>query len=355
MSCPDCEKSKALGYKFCIKCGENFAETAIVPEHSIDNNSLFGEASLHRMALPAVLVYIIAIIVSIGIVLVEFEPTFQYVETKSIKLFIYLWDSIVLGTLSGSWIQVWWVFITTMALICTGLVLYQSRNAFKIDSENYVSQTKKTPIFWLGLSFGSILCIEIIISLIASACGANVSVPSGLVGLDKEWAVFLFAEAGVNEEIVFRVFWFGIPMMIVALIYRDKHFLRYLWGGFGASKVAVLFLILSSIIFACAHVEGWGLWKLFTVLPGGLIMGYLYMRFGLHASIMFHLINDLMAVWTMESEILGSVLMMLILLTGAICVPLLLKKTWKGMNNFKNLPLTGLEDQEEENNDSSLD
>ena len=355
MSCSECDKCRALGYKFCIKCGQSFADSAIVPEHTVDNGSILSEPSLTKMAVPATIVFLIAVIISVGIVLIEFAPTFEYIETKKSDLFIYIWDAIKLVDLTGTWIQVWWVFIVTMVLICTGLFLYQSRSIFNVNSTNYKSEAKKTPVFWLGISFCSIIFLEIVMVLIMRTMGIGTEVPSALIDIDKEWAVFIFAEAGVNEEIVFRMLWFGLPMMVVALICKEKNFIRYLWGGFGSSKVAIIFLIISSLIFSYAHVEGWGLWKLLVVMPGAFMMGYLFMRFGLHASIMFHFVNDMMSVWGMEIEVMGATMILFILLTGLVCVPLLLKKTWKGLKKLKSLPLTGFEDQEEENNDSNLD
>ena len=74
MSCSECDKCRALGYKFCIKCGQSFADSAIVPEHTVDNGSILSEPSLTKMAVPATIVFLIAVIISVGIMLIEFAP-----------------------------------------------------------------------------------------------------------------------------------------------------------------------------------------------------------------------------------------------------------------------------------------
>ena len=71
-------------------------------------------------------------------------------------------------------------------------------------------------------------------------------------------------------------------------------------------------------------------------------MGYVFMRFGLHAAILCHLINDFMMVWSLGiGEIFASLMILGILGFGVLNLPLLFKKTFKGLRKVKTLPLTG--------------
>src|SRR3989449_9122079 len=75
--------------------------------------------------------------------------------------------------------------------------------------------------------------------------------------------------------------------------------LRYLVGG-GMSRrtplpvllPATLFLVASSVVFGLAHAPGYGIWKVLPTTVAGLAMGYLFLRHGLHAAILFRFATD---------------------------------------------------------------
>ncbi len=354
MACDQCDKCRAMGYKFCIKCGESFADTAQVPDYSVDDGGLLGDGFLNKTVIPSMIVILISIIIDVALVIGDFIPTFDFLSTYSTSTYIFLPVYIKLATLTGTWIQAEWVFIAIVLIASAVLILCKSKPVFTSIGNGYAEATKKTPLFWISMMLGSTLILELIITLLAGALGADTKVPSGLIDLTLEESLFEFGEAAVCEELAFRFFWIGIPMAIVALVCKKKDFYKCLVGGFGMSKVAFVFLIISSVIFAYAHVSGWGLWKMFPVMLGGFAMGYLFIRFGLYASIMFHMVNDYLAVWTSVSTAVALPLELCILLFGLVCIPILFKKTIKGAKNLNGLPMTGFEDQEE-SNDSSTD
>jgi len=352
MACDECDKCRAMGYKFCNKCGQNFSEESDEPEP--ESTVSPNESLLIKSVYPAMFIILVAIVIDLVLLVVNFGTTFDWVEDKTTKLYIFITDFIVFAKLTETGIQLLWVFITFMLLFCGGIVLYRSRSILIDFKDNYMEKVKETPVYWLGMTLGASIVIQLIIMLILNAMGVSTPTPSELKDLTIEKATFLFSEAAVIEELTMRVFWMGIPMALVALFCGRKDFLKNLWGGFGASKVSILFLFISTIIFAYAHVGGWGMWKMFPVFAGGLCMGYLYMRFGLHASIIFHMINDYLGVWLVAIPTFGSILEILIILTGIVCIPVLFKRGWEGLRAIKGLPVTGYETQDE-SSDSNTD
>jgi len=131
-------------------------------------------------------------------------------------------------------------------------------------------------------------------------------------------------------------------MMVIAAIARQKDFYKYPLGGFGVTRIGVIMMIISAIIFAYAHVDGWGFSKMFTVIIGGLVFGYLFMRFGIHVSMMAHMITDFSGVLMAGMDDFTSALLILsILVTGFICIAPLLIHTVKGVGNLKTMRWIG--------------
>lgn len=342
MACDECDRCRAMGYKFCTRCGQSFAEEAAVPVHTVQKEEgLFKESVLRQLVLPSMLMIFIAIIASVSVMLLDFNAVLDFVEDETIDLWVWFAGFFKFCTLTGSGSQAYFVFLAVVAIACCLLVLWDSREFFK-PGDGYFDRTDKTPLFWVGLLVGSILALELIISVFFSLIGMGIETPGGLLDLTLEEAIYLFTEAAVWEELVFRVLLFGLPVAIVALVCGKKGALRYILGGFGASKLAITFLVFSAVLFAFAHIDSWGFAKFFTVILGGFMMGYVFMRFGLHAAILCHLINDFMMVWSLGiGEIFASLMILGILGFGALNLPLLFKKTVKGLKKVKTLPLTG--------------
>ena len=350
MTCDECEECRKNGYRYCIKCGRSFDEDGQEPDPAEEEPPI--ESLLKKSVIPAMAVIVVAILINLGVLFYNLGPTIDWVESQTLTLYVYLFDFCPVITLEGVWVQFSMAIFAIALAFCSWYILRKSRGAL-IFGSGYIKRTKDTPLYSLAMILGAVMILEIAMTLLFNAAGLSTPVPSGLKDLTPEKALFLFSEAAVYEEIAFRVVLFGLPMVIVGLITRQKGFLKNLGGGFGVSKIAILFLIISSVIFAYAHVSGWGLWKMFPVLLGGLAMGYLFMKFGLYASIMFHMINDYMGVWAVTIPTLGSIVEILILFTGLLCIPVLFKKLWLGLKGMKDLPLVRHDDQEE-SSDSSL-
>lgn len=341
MACDECDKSRAMGYKFCIKCGQSFAASAPVPVHTVEKKGPFDESVLEKIVIPSMIVIFIACIASAAVVLMDFNATLEFFGKDGVTPWIYFFAFFKPFVLSGAAAQAFWVFLAVVLIACIVLFFYDSREAFRFNSGDYMEKTRKTPLFWVGLLLGSTLMIEIIMNLVFTAIGMGITTPGGLIDMNLEESLKAFTFAAVWEEVMFRMVMFGLPITIIALASREKGALKNLFGGFGASKMSILFLIFSTILFAVAHVDSWGVMKIFTVFIGGLVMGYTYMRFGIHVSIVCHMINDFAMVWSLGlGEIVAGLLLLGIFGLGLLNIPLLFKKTMKGIRKAKTLPAT---------------
>jgi hypothetical protein len=111
--------------------------------------------------------------------------------------------------------------------------------------------------------------------------------------------------ASVWEEVLCRVLMIGLPLMIVGFLMNDRTSWKRLLGRFEMDNVAVLFIIISASIFAYAHLSGWDVFKLVPTFVTGLALGYLFVRFGVHAAIMMHFLIDYLSApaWLLGDDV----------------------------------------------------
>jgi hypothetical protein len=103
----------------------------------------------------------------------------------------------------------------------------------------------------------------------------------------------LVSSAAVWEELIARTLLIGIPLFVIALVKNKKveKPLRYfIGGGFRLGVLEMTFLLFSAIMFGAAHVYSGGPWVFPPLFVGGMILGYLFLKKGIIASIMFHFI-----------------------------------------------------------------
>jgi len=142
--------------------------------------------------------------------------------------------------------------------------------------------------------------------------------PSFFQAIPPWYYLYVLFNATVYEEIIFRVLIIGVPLLVGSLACRiantakgkvpagtakGRYVLgsfRYLYGG-GMSRQsspstllpALLLLLANAVVFGLAHAPGYGDWKVLPAAVAGLAMGYLYLRHGLAASILFHLTTNM--------------------------------------------------------------
>ncbi len=180
----------------------------------------------------------------------------------------------------------------------------------------------------LGLSF--VLSV-IIIFILSPFIGGDNGTPASGEPINPFISVLLLAWAGISEEISFRIFIIGIPMIFIMLI-------RYLMqqnknlepkSRIADDRMEVLtkteksfpakikiwdiplairgkykkisypewtLIIISSTLFGFAHWEkwtgSWGAWKIFQAGVAGLILSYAFVKYGIESAIFIHVSNN---------------------------------------------------------------
>ena len=162
-------------------------------------------------------------------------------------------------------------------------ILSSGKNSF---SDNYMINIIK----W----FSILVLISSIITIVQESFGVITKPP------DTTNDLILFLQislAPITEEIGFRLILIGIPLF---LIYSHKSsikfFLKSLWNPYSnlhiyENRKAIALIIGVGIFFGVAHVisgEPWSNGKILQASIGGIILGWVYFRYGLAAAIILH-------------------------------------------------------------------
>ena len=160
-----------------------------------------------------------------------------------------------------------------------------SHGTLKTKSNYMVAVTK-----W----FSILILISAIINFIQEGFGVPTIPPVVENDLTKFFYVSL---APITEEISFRVILIGIPLFaFYSQRTSVKHFFKSLWSPshyllIFDSKKALILIILVAIFFGLSHVisgEPWSNGKFAQATASGIILGWLYFRFGLIPAILVH-------------------------------------------------------------------
>ena len=142
---------------------------------------------------------------------------------------------------------------------------------------------------WLSI----LILISAIINFIQESFGIVTIPPLGGNSLIQFFYVSL---APLLEEFVFRIILIGIPLFV---LYSGRASIRYfvkcLWNPSSLnildSKKAILLIIFVGISFGFAHIafsDSWSEGKFAQATAGGIILGWVYLRYGIVVSLLIH-------------------------------------------------------------------
>jgi len=225
-----------------------------------------------------------------------------YSSDPVVQLFVAFPFPVLIGELSGQAAAAWHVMLIVGLVASCGLFLYQ----------HGPGAVRKLRAMFLGagsprldepngvFAMARIFCASVFVGqftfMIANLAGLTPTVPDSVADGEPGALLVQLAHASVWEELVVRVLLLGLPLLVVeAVAGRGLPHApwRYLLGGkIEVNGAAVGFLFFSATVFGLAHVPGWDLWKFPPAFVTGLLLGYLFLRYGLHAAIVMHFLTD---------------------------------------------------------------
>lgn len=225
-------------------------------------------------------------------------PTMAEVWDYPVQIFIILNGVVDLFVLDNSML-IFYLFFIIVLLASFIVLIMRSKDTFA--RELTMKPVKEhSPLYTVCTLIMVTTLISIIIQVVIPALTGQTSHTPPMDG--ERWVeLYSAAQAPVWEELISRVLLLGIPLLIVDLVlnavdkkYERKPLRRYVLGGdfsFGAKEI--VFLLISSLLFGYAHLGGWDIYKILPAAIAGLAMGYVFLKYGLYASIALHAINNL--------------------------------------------------------------
>lgn len=174
-----------------------------------------------------------------------------------------------------------------------------------------------SPICKAGMLCAVISFTTVVILLFSSLIGEEITESFLDDMTDYELMVSMMI-AGPEEEITCRALIIGLPMVLICAIKGHKGCAKDILGGFGMSRAALVLLVISSAFFGALHLSGWSIMKFPDTFIAGMVFGYVYIQYGLHASIFAHSAFDMIASFDMFVEGSGTALVVTLAVLGVV-------------------------------------
>ncbi|OPY33376.1 MAG: CAAX amino terminal protease self- immunity [Methanomassiliicoccales archaeon PtaU1.Bin124] len=239
-----------------------------------------------------ILVLVLECILNIGLMIWGTTIVFPETSSHTYPIFIIVPWLIVLHRIGGIVLAGFYVFLASAIIIS---FLYMGRESFKPflnELRGKMPEKGHSPLFVTATLMFATVFFTYLVYIVAEIAGIGITTPDFDQSL---WALLLsLAGASVWEEIVSRVMLIGLPLLVIHLATKKMRSpKRYLLGGgFELGKLEIALLLFSSLMFSLAHLSSWDAVKLIPTFASGLALGYLFIRYGLYASIMLHFFVD---------------------------------------------------------------
>lgn len=197
------------------------------------------------------------------------------------------------STIGDAFVILWSIYVILFAI-----AIFGPKNGFLqtlspilshgkiISQSNYLVSITK----W----FSILILISAIITFVQEGFGIQTLPPP----VDNDLIQFFYVTlAPIAEEIGFRALLLGIPIFVLYSHKSSaKYFFKSLWNPSRNlhvydSKRALALIVIVAVIFGFAHIatgEPWSDGKFAQATASGIVLGWLYFRFGLLSAILVH-------------------------------------------------------------------
>ena len=297
--CPSCRMTIPADAVFCPHCGTKVKEEPVPPtppryEPPPGPPTLIDVG--RGVAAYSTLILLILLTVNIFILIWSISVVLPGIDDSTFAFYIVTPWIIELIEIGGNVLGAYHILL--VMIITASFIWIVWKSHFTFIEELRIRPLKKghSPLYLVGTFFFTLLAFNFFYYIILEAFGITPTTP-GFEG-DLWKALFAFANASVWEELITRVLFIGIPLILVDLIRKDGMRWKsyFLGGGFKMDRPEIILVVFSSSVFALAHLTSWDAFKIPPTFLAGLALGYLFLRVGLYASIMLHFAFDYLSI-----------------------------------------------------------
>ncbi|MDI3483183.1 MAG: hypothetical protein PWQ88_1054 [Candidatus Methanomethylophilaceae archaeon] len=282
--CPRCGSRLPPQSTFCPNCGLRLGSEIPPYEERAQQNGLMGLLN----ALGAVGALVLAVLLTVNIVLSFAIAPDVIANIGEIGYYVFLIVPFILELFVVYGYGAVIIYLAVMAILVASWVLLL-KNSRTLGRELAGEVDKKpSAAFSVATLFAAVLLVNYIVIFILEQTGNTAAAPVSS-GVPVWYMLFSFLNASVYEELISRCLLIGVPLMVLTLLgAKEGKWWRPIVGGTGMGKAEKCLILFSATFFALGHLESWDAWKLLPTFAAGLAMGYLFVEYGLYASVMFH-------------------------------------------------------------------
>jgi hypothetical protein len=190
------------------------------------------------------------------------------------------------------------IFLWLVYVILFTVALLGPKDGFLKTMSSLLShgklKTKSNYLVAVTKWFSILILVSAIINFVQEIFGVSTVPPPTENNLIQFFYVSL---APITEEIGFRVLLIGLPLFAIYSHKSSvKHFFRSLWAPSDNlhiynSRRAIILIVVVAAFFGLSHIisgEPWSNGKFAQATASGIILGWLYFRFGLVSAILVH-------------------------------------------------------------------
>jgi len=325
--CVNCGRPMAPEASFCPQCGHGQAPAhtpygyqygAPLPPPEPRSGGPFALIARSIGTILAVVMFIITA-VNVVILLWGIGPVGDYYSRGSVLLFaITPW---LVGLFHVPAFP-WYLVLAAAITASFAFVLYQSFPSLGREL-TFRRPREHSPLYAIGTVFAAVVAFNIIFNVLVEAFGDSPNVPETSTTLAGE--LLSYANASVWEEVIGRILLIGVPLLLFAGMsgrYRGTKAHKFLLGGgFKIGMPEAALLVFSSSMFGIAHYWNWDAYKVAPAMVAGFALGWLYLKYGLHASITLHFMIDYLSVPTsVWPDSLGIAIAIALVMLAAIAI-----------------------------------
>ncbi len=266
----------------------------------------------HSATSIAALLFLGYLIVNIAMMVWSIDMILPKTLTNKTIIYVVFPIPIGLKSIGGYWFTMFYVFLILSIVSSLITIFYKGGKDLLLYFKELVtgkfSKLEKndriaTPFLRLVCIFTALLFISYLYLMLLRFTGKSIETP-GFEKLPLWERVYSLTRASVWEEVVVRVVFIGLPMAIYTLAKKRKNWKRFILGGFGLkNRLGAVLIVISSLIFAAAHLPGWNIYKMFPTFIAGFAFGYLFVKDGIYSAILLHFFWDFLSVPDMMMNI----------------------------------------------------
>lgn len=329
--CPGCGKQIPDDAQFCPHCGrtlETYAAYAGIGPQDASVNQTVKDVG-HAVGSYTSLGILALLLIEAGFLVWSISVILPIATDPAHGTTLYLlWPGpnpiIYLPPLNGLAFGLLDILIVAVIVASLAYMIYMSAEPLRQELRLEMPKEGHSPLYRITTILLAVLAVD----LIYTALILIFNVPTSGPALDTWQALYAYASASVWEELITRVLWIGVPLLIIDLAMRKRGKLsQYLLGGsriFGAEEMILIWV--SASIFALGHSVYWDPFKLIPTFAAGIGFGFLFIRYGLYSCILLHFANDYISIPAIvtNSDPLLQVTGIIIIGLGFIGIPFLI-------------------------------